>query len=333
MEKYIRDAVKNSYFVLALSAAGIFVGYMLRIFLSRTLSMEDFGLFYAVSAFMGIFILFRYLGLNQALTKYIPEFVIRGEKNKIKTSVSVVAAVQISATLCFTAFILIFQEPIAISIFGSGKATQLLVLMTLSFIPSTFFVIFQSVFQGYQKIRLYAMVDPLRIFLTFIFSILFIPMGVVGIAAAYLVAATATTLFFLPSFHGLGIAKARLEGAGEIFSKMMKFGAPVLFGSVGFVLINNIDTTILTLFRPLSEVALYQVALPTSQLLLIFSSSLTIVVLPLVSELYTRKKFDEIGRGITVITTLLVLAIAPFVIAAIAFPDAIIRLLWPRPMR
>ncbi|MBI4174443.1 MAG: hypothetical protein HY517_02260, partial [Candidatus Aenigmarchaeota archaeon] len=50
MEK-IRNAVSNSYIVLSLTLLGIFFGYLLRIYLSRNLTLEDFGLFYAVSAF------------------------------------------------------------------------------------------------------------------------------------------------------------------------------------------------------------------------------------------------------------------------------------------
>src|SRR3989338_884317 len=131
--EYVKDAVKNSYFVLFLSIFGIAVGYVLRIFLSRYLSIEDFGLFYAVSAFVGLFTIVRYLGLNQALTKLIPEFIVKKEKIKIKSSVVLVLIIQGITILAFTAFVFLFENNLSASLFRSDMAGAVLILMTLSF--------------------------------------------------------------------------------------------------------------------------------------------------------------------------------------------------------
>ena len=142
MEK-IRSAVSNSYFVLALALVGIFIGYLLRIFLSRTLTLEEFGLFYAVSAFIGLFTLVRYLGLNQALAKFIPEFLIRNERGNIKSSIAIVLAIQTLTIIAFTLLIFAFREQISFSFFKSSSAEPVLILMALSFFPSMFFTVFQ----------------------------------------------------------------------------------------------------------------------------------------------------------------------------------------------
>lgn len=324
----IKNAMKNSYFVLTLSVFSIFVGYLLRIFLSRSLSIEDFGLFYAVGAFIGLFTLIRYLGLNSALVKYIPEFLVKGDKNNIKTSIKIVVIIQTLTVLAFTGIILVFHNSITFSLFKTGGANSLLILMTLSFLPSVFFMIFQSVFQGYQKLRTYALVEPVRISLTFVFSAMLISMGVVGVAFAYLIAAILTTLVFFYSFYKLGIFSAKTNITSNILKKILKFSMPVFVSSIAIFIITYTDTIVITFYRSFEEVALYQVAMPTSQLLLIFSSAIAAVAFPLISELHARKKFGEIQKSISVIITVLIFLILPFVILLVSFPEVIIKFLF-----
>ena len=76
---YARHFVQSSMFVFMLQIAGVFIGYLLRLTLTRTMTVEEYGLLYAVMAFTGIFILFRDLGLNSAMIKFIPEFLYRKE--------------------------------------------------------------------------------------------------------------------------------------------------------------------------------------------------------------------------------------------------------------
>ncbi len=328
MEKYIKEAVKNSYFVLAMSAVSIIIGYLLRVFLSRSLSMEDFGLFYAVSAFMGIFILVRYLGLNQATAKFIPEFLSKKEYGKIKTLIVLVLGAQSLTVIAFSALVFIFKDQITISLFKASGADAVLMLMVLSFFPSMFFVLFQTVFQGYQKLREYALVEPVRIFTTFIFSMLLISQGAAGVAMAYLIASVFTTLIFLASFLKLGILGYKIDLSKKFVVDIFKFSTPVLISGIAVVLIGYADTLILTFFRNLEDVALYQVALPTSQLLLVFSSSIAAVSLPLISGLYATKKTEEIGKTIKIMTFSLVLVLVPFVILFISSADAIIGIIF-----
>ncbi|MFA4819921.1 MAG: flippase [Candidatus Aenigmatarchaeota archaeon] len=324
----IKNAMKNSYFVLTLSIFSIFIGYLFRIFLSRSLSIADFGLFYAVGAFIGLFTLVRYLGLNSALVKYIPEFLVKNDKNKIKTSVTIILVIQTLTVLIFTSVILMFHNNIASSLFKASAADRVLILMALSFLPSLFFVVFQSVFQGYQKLRTYALVEPVRISLTFLLSVALISMGVEGVALAYLIAAILTTLVFFYSFYKLGIMNAKMEITSGILKKILKFSMPIFVSSIAIFIITYTDTIVITFYRSLEEVALYQVAMPTSQLLLIFSGSIAAVAFPLISELHARKKFGEIQKSISVIITVLVFLILPFVILLVSFPEIIIKFLF-----
>ena len=84
MTNYTKFAVKGATTVLIISVLAAFSGYLVRLVLARSLSVEDYGLFYAVFAFLGLFGMFKTLGLDKALIKFIPEFMHKENNSFIK---------------------------------------------------------------------------------------------------------------------------------------------------------------------------------------------------------------------------------------------------------
>ena len=87
MANYTKLAVKGAATVFIISILAAFAGYLVRAVLARNLAVEDFGLFYAVFAFLGVFGLFKTLGLNKALVRFIPEFRHQNNSALIKSSI------------------------------------------------------------------------------------------------------------------------------------------------------------------------------------------------------------------------------------------------------
>ena len=71
--EYSKNAIKNSSIVFLFGVVSTIIGYLTRIFLSHNLTVADFGLFYSVLAIIGIISIFKDLGINTAIAKYIPE--------------------------------------------------------------------------------------------------------------------------------------------------------------------------------------------------------------------------------------------------------------------
>ena len=85
---------------------------------------------------------------------------------------------------------------------------------------------------------------------------------------------------------------------GSISKKLFLFGIPVLVTSVGSKIISDIDTLILTYFRPLSEVGIYNVVLPSAMILIVLASSLSKVIFPMTSELWAKKDKKRLSEGL-----------------------------------
>ena len=86
---YTKLAVKGAATVFIISILAAFLGYVARFILARNLAVEDFGLFYSVFAFLGMFGVFKSLGFDRALAKFIPEFMHNKNYNQIKDTISV----------------------------------------------------------------------------------------------------------------------------------------------------------------------------------------------------------------------------------------------------
>ncbi len=330
-ENYSKGIIKNSYFLIIVSIISIVVGYTLRIFLSKTLSIEDFGLFYAISAFLGLFALIRHLGLNQAIVKYIPEFLVDREYRKIKSIIAISFISQLIIVSLFIFVVFTFSNEISMIIFKTEGAAIILQIMSLSFLPSIFFSLFQSVFQGFQKIKMYALVEFTRISLTLIFAFILVVngLGLFGLSMSYLIAAIITSIIFSIFFLKIpNILSGSLDASKLFIKKIYKFSLPVFIGSLAAVIVSNIDTFILTISRSFEEVGLYQIALPTSQLLLVFVSAITVVLFPLTSKLYKKNEIENLASTVKLLVVFLFLTIIPFVVFLVVFPEVVINILF-----
>jgi len=322
---YAKKATQGIVAIFVAITITMFLGYLIRLFLSRGLSAEDFGLFYAVLVFFGFFNLFRDIGLNQALIRFIPTF---REKRKIKGAIFIVLKIQGVFAAIITSLIIFFAEPIALYYFHTSKAILLLQVIAISFFAGTFLSLWQSTIQGLQKNKILAILQPLNQALNLIFIFLLIGLGIFGVSFAFAAgaigAALVATVTVMKEFPLAGI-KAITNG---IWPKLKGFAIPVMIGFIGGTLLGVTDTMVITYFRSLEEVAFYQVAMPTSQVLWLLGTSIATILLPLSSDLWARKKKKKLKKGLSIISRVSIIIILPFTAMMIAFPNEIITILF-----
>ena len=92
---YTRIAIQGSIVIFIFSIISMVIGFLLRILVARSFTEAEYGLLYAVLALFAIFAIFRDLGLNPALVKYIPEFLAKKNNIKIKSSIKFAFIIQV----------------------------------------------------------------------------------------------------------------------------------------------------------------------------------------------------------------------------------------------
>ncbi len=331
-DNYAKKIAKGSAIVFSISIVGAFLGYLLRLYLSRILSVEDFGLVFAILAFVGLISMFYKVGMDSSIVKHIPEFLEKKKFGEIKASYIFILCLQITiASIIFLPFVL-FSDYFAVNYFHSAASSLPFVVIIMSSVTGIFLLLNQKMFQGFGKMGMYSAVEPIRVILTIAFAYIFVLIGmgnVLGIAFSYLLSAIATSIVtFVMLTQVFSFLKNKIRFSKETQMSLFAFAIPSFVGGMGSSLLGQIDTIVLTYFRNLSEVGLYQIALPTSQWLSYFIASLTVVLFPTIAELWAKKKDDLLSATVKILIKFSFLFIIPLALIFIAFPEIVIRMLF-----
>ncbi len=319
--------LEGSLMVFLSAIVGSVAGYLLRIYLARSLTVTDFGLFYAILSFVGFFAIFKDLGLGQAMVKFLAEYV-QNSAEKIKSTAMAVVLIQLLASIAITIPIILFSDAISAVYFKTMAASIPLRLIAASFIIGAPMVTLQMVAQGIGKIKIYSTMEPMRIILSFILAYFLIGYGISGAALAYVIANVLVIIYLASSLKKTGIVKGKTRIDLAELKKLMTFGLPIFIGGLSGLLLFYTDTIMLTIFRGLGDVALYQAALPTSQILWMIAMSLIVVLLPVISVMHAKNKKAEIATALGTITKISFIIVVPLAMIAVAFAANITSILF-----
>ena len=162
---YTKFAVKNVGIIFVISIIAAFLGYLVRLILAKNLTLEEFGLFYAVFAFLGMLGVFKSFGFDKALAKFIPEFLHKKRKDHIKSSIIYVSIIQLITNSIIIAAIYFLSNFLAVHFFNSSQASTVLRLMAIAFFIDSFVLVLKFSFQGFKKMLFFSGIDLVRMLL------------------------------------------------------------------------------------------------------------------------------------------------------------------------
>jgi stage V sporulation protein B len=323
--KLIFDA--SLIFVVSILASGL--GYLIRMILSRQLSLEEFGLFYAVFTFVGFFIVLRHLGLDFSLRKFIPEYLIKKEYVFLKSSIKFIFLVNFFIALILSFIFILFSKFLSENYFKNELAFPLLIIFSIYFVFYAAYGFLTSVFVGFQKSKIYSF-DIFFINSLVLIGILFFgKYGIFSIALSYLFASIFGVLIgTVLLFKSFNFSKYKSKIDKNLIFKLFSYGLPLMLASIGFMVIGQIDILMLIKFRTLTEVGIYNVVLPTATILVTLGSSVALAMLPFVSEYWAVKKFQKIKEIIELLYKKIFILIVPIILIVFIFAELILKVLF-----
>ena len=333
MTNYFKKAVLGTSYVFAFSLLAMLFAYGFRLILARSLSTEEFGLFYAIIALLSFVHTFHDPGLKSALIKIIPEFIMKKQTEKMSQAISQTFIIWFSLSAIYSFIIIIFSDYLANDYFRYPSAAPLIILLAIAFVIQAIDYLMSYIFQGFQRMGLFASVDFLRTFMFFTVSLVgfyFFPGSIIIPGIAYIAGTTLLSAVYFPIFK-LKVFREfrfRLGFDREILSKMMRFGIPVTIAGMSYSAFQQSGILILTYFGTLTEVGLLNIALPTSSLLISLSASVAYVIFPLASELWAQGFKDHLREGMKLLYKYAFIVILPLSLVMIAFAPLIIGLLF-----
>lgn len=334
MVNYTKKAVKGASLVFIFSIVSAFLSYILRIVLARGLSPEEYGLFFAIFTFFMFFLLFRDLGLGNALIKYVAEYQAKKDYSKIKTLIVSTFLFQIISTSIIVLILLSISSFLSENYFKSPAAQGVIWMLVLYTIFSLLFRNARAILNGFQDVKWYAIAESLRVGWTILLSIVFLYFGYSVMSPAL-----GFTFGILVAFLTLSVGlvkyrfllKHKIKDFWKTSKQLLAFGLPSIFAHFGGNVIIYLDILILTLFVPLSIVGVYNVLVPTALQFMLFGASIATVLFPMVSELWSKGDKEKVSRGLKLIYTYPFIAVVPFFFVLIVYSDIFIRIVFGDP--
>ncbi len=329
---YTKKAVRSTGMIFVFSIAAGVLGYLLRLLLANKLTKADFGLFYAMFAFVSFLLVFKDLGLGQALVKFIPEFQVKNKYNSMKNMVVFVFLFNILFAIVLAVLLFVFSNYLSLTLFHNPDSAFLLKLFSIYFILQSIMSILISILQGFQRLNYYAMLDFSRTTFVLIFAyfMLRINLNVLAPVMSYILMPVFISLLFIPiilrRILPIGFWKSKLVYDSFLIKKLFAFSIPTLFTVVGVVALGNIDSIMISYFKGLEAVGLYNVALPTALILGYFSVALMTVIFPMSSELWASGSFDKLKDGMYMLYKYSLIIIFPFILIMVCFPEIILNI-------
>lgn len=324
--------VKGSIVALVLSFLGSFFAYLTRVLYSRTLSIDDYGLFYAVLSIFLMFTTYMDLGFGYSSVYLLPKYL--KIKNFAKAwNIFIYGQATSFIMSLLISIILIISAPLLAQQYFKVPGSEVLVYIFCIFLIS-FSIIngMIQIYSGLQKEKYYASITLFRWLFTFIFSLLFLLSGFSDIvffaiawSAGHLV--TGLIFIFLLYLRHSFLTVNKISWEKDTFKQMFSLAVPSITET--FISSIFLMTVIffLTLFRGVADVGIYNIILPLASIPIVLLNPLNTLLLPLVSHLCEGEK-DKLKY-----LTEKILNIIPFVggyfsLFIIMFPSASVGLIF-----
>lgn len=326
---YTQKVIRGTGWVFFMTMIGTAIAYVMRVILARKFTPAEYGLFYSVFTVITLTLFIRDLGLNQALVKYIAEFKVQEKYTHIKTVMVSVLAFQLASSTVFAAVAFLGADFLAVHFFKDPAAAIILKGLLLYLFGSVLYKTIRSTFQAFQKMRIYSITEPLKNGATLILLLIFLYFGFGLQAAVYayaIVCFLLVLLLFLPFLKTFPFFNYKITEFGDLTKKLFLFGVPVFATAIAGKVISDIDTVMLTYFRSLSEVGVYNVVLPSAEMFFLFSATIGEVIFPMAVELWTKKDLKRLADGVRLLYRYAFAVVVPPALAVIVFSNFLITL-------
>lgn len=322
---YTRDVAVGSIYLFIGSILAAIFAYATKLILVRNLTVEEYGLFFAVFTFVLFFVIFRELGFSQGLVRFITEYRLKNQFGKIKSVVLGTFLIQLIASIIIVSILWIISDFLAIHYFESEDA-KILLRILIFYIPLSILQIqINAIFLGFKS-KLYAFSQATFNFILLFLVIIVLQNGLVQIAWVHILVFLLFSLLF--SYFVLQKVRFFLNKADSFIAenkKIILFSYPILLGSTGGVILAYFDTLMITYFDTLANVGIYNIIFPSAFLISIIGNSVITILFPVVSELVVKKDTKKIQNSFVLIYKYLAILIFPILFFILYYSKDIIR--------
>lgn len=278
----------KSLVVLASLVLGGLASFLISIFAARSLSVEHFGIYTMVLVTQNVVIMFGQFGIPRALARFISEYRVRDSEQANGIALNgffILTMISLASVAVYSSL----ASAIGLSLFKESVMVDVIPYSALAALSSTTLAAISGIAQGCQKMGLYAKIQSLSPALSLIAIIVLTPiLGVRGVFLGFFLGQILVVVFTLrwfrsSDFNFLGGALAiRKSGTMKSF---LQFSSLSFLSSLVVIPVLWIGNTELTVIAGFQFTAYFGAASIFFSALILIPTSVTVPLLPRVSEL------------------------------------------------
>lgn len=300
--EYTKEVAKGSIWSLMGNISFRLISFFYIILVARVIAQDDLGLFYLAVSIITLVSIFSTVGLNTALSRYVPFFEGKREHGKIKPLLKSSYLISGAFSIILMGILWFSADAIGELYHNPALPEAIRMLLAVVFL-STIFKINSEYLRGRSDIKAMEinknLQNVLKLVLTFAFFYIYGP-SVLTLAAGYVLSYFIAMLFsfiYVSKDTRKLPAKDETLCANQIMWEIIPFGIMLsVMLSIG-TLLTSIDSMLLGLFIEPSiataVVATYTVATLLAMLTGLFPNSIGNITLPVMSRLFGKNKLDD----------------------------------------
>jgi O-antigen/teichoic acid export membrane protein len=245
------------------------------------------------------------LGLSAGVARFIPIAVNEDDNSFLWGIIQIGIGLPTVIGLALFLGVFLLAEPLSLWAFGQPNLAPMLRLASFS-IPFTILIdLLASITQGFKRMefKVYAQDIALN-FSKLALSVVLIGVGlsVAGALAAHILASALTVVMFFYFVHHLFPLNRPLHTAKRRIREILHFSLPIYLSGLISEFRGSTETVILGMLGVMSGVGIYTSALRLAGVGDMFYISLQRISIPMISDLYSRGKLDQLQRVYQTVT-------------------------------
>ncbi len=329
----LKKVAKSTVIVFLGTSIGSILLYLTRLLLIRNWTQAEYGTYVLSLTIPALFLTLSSLGLRKGIVRNIAYN--RGKKDVKEISKIITSTSFVFVFLGIIASIALFflSEFISLEIFNEPLLIMPIKIISIS-IPAlkiNNFVV--TIFQGYDMVSPGIFYSILRdlLFFAFLLFIIYLGFSFLTVFYAYVISIVVACILLICSINKkLDLSRiSKLKYFDKTTIKTLVIFSLPLFGVAATAFVSNfVDTLLLGGIKNVSEVALYNAIVPTSQAISSPLGAMVVIYVPVITVLYSKQKIQEMGRNFSILVKWLFLITLPIFLIFFLFSEEIILFLF-----
>lgn len=292
--------IRNGFWMYFFSFLVAPTGYLIKIMIAWSISVEDIGIFYSILGLITILSAYNDLWLTEALQYYLPHYLIDKEYDHAKSITIYTLILQLISGVIIGWLLYFWADRLALHYFKYESATQILQYFSIYFLLLNILQSMSSFFIATQQVKRSQGIEAIRMWTVLIGTGLLLWWQSLTINHFTLIRLSWVLMACIIWYIGIHkifwniIYKAQLVRDKSLFQKQRKYGIWVMIGAGTGTLFWQINQQFALYYLWADAAGYWAYYLSFYTIIGIITTPLINYLFPLLNELYKKNHYDKI---------------------------------------